>query len=99
MPRTRGGLIDLVVRLAISLVLRIDQSGARNLILAVVISPASNLVRFIGINIFVVGFLELDEGVDNILLIAFCPAKRPVTGFGDPGHHDEDDEDANLHAK
>ena len=33
------------------------------------------------------------------LLVAFCPAKGPVAGFGDPGHHDEDDENADLHTE
>lgn len=64
------------------------------------------------------GFLLLDEGVDDVvlqsvhdegedhhregdleLLVAIGPGERPVTDLGDPGDHEEDDEDAELHAK
>lgn len=33
------------------------------------------------------------------LLVALGPAEGPVADLGDPRHEDEDDEDANLHAK
>lgn len=46
-----------------------------------------------------------DEGEDHHdecdleLLVALCPSERPVADLRDPGHHDEDDEDTDLHAK
>lgn len=39
-----------------------------------------------------------DKG-DLELFVSVGPAERPVADAGDPWHHDEDDEDAELHAK
>lgn len=39
-----------------------------------------------------------DEG-DLQLLVALGPAQGPVADAGDPGHEEEEDEDADLHAE